>query len=141
MPAVRPSVPRIDDFEEPTDVESNPASSRPSLPLASAHPNWEETIRASYNVLESLDRTAPEPKSGFEDGPSDVQTVLDLRAQPPIPGVPTERPVAPRGVITPPPITLRVLPTRELSWNVPRLIIAGAIVISIVVALIVLFLV
>ncbi len=114
MRAVRASAPKLDDFDETTDVENNPASSRPSLPLASAHPNWEETIAH-----------AP------------VQTVLDHRFQA-VPGVPMERPIAPRGVITPPPITLRVTPVRELTWNVPRLVIAAAIVIGIVVAVIVL---
>jgi serine/threonine protein kinase len=134
---LRPSAPRL---------ENNPESSQPSLPLASAHPGWEETISrapiaplAPFGGFEHLDRTAPESRTGFEDDP-DLQTVVDpgSGAQMAVPGVPMERPIAPRGVITPPPITLRVAPVRELTWNVPRLVIAAAIVIVIVVALIVL---
>jgi hypothetical protein len=143
MRAVRPSAPRLDEFEETTDVENNPGSSRPSLPLASAHPGWEETIArapvAPFGGFEQLDRTAPEPRTGFEDdSASDLQTVVDLGSTAQIADMPTERPIAPRGVITPPPITLRVAPVRELTWNVPRLVIAAAIVIVIVVVLIVL---
>ena len=144
--SMRPSAPSFD-FEETTDVENDPARSRPSIPMASAHPGWEETIAKkpvpAFGGFDHLDRTAPEPKSGFDDDEhSDIETVVSNRAQtprpaPPMPAPPMDRPVVPRGSITPPPLTLRTQVSPQ-AWNVPRLVIAGVLVLGILVAIIIL---
>jgi len=128
-----PSMPAMTDFDVSTEVESAPLRpSRPSIPMAAEHPNWEETIvasaanaRASEVPFDQLDKTAPEPKSSFEDVlPSELQTQEDVRPRfRPAPAMPT-----------PTPLILRPLP--PAAWNVPRLVIAVVILVGIAVALI-----
>jgi serine/threonine protein kinase len=107
MRAVRDS--KLDSFDDETDVQ---AADRPSLPLASEHP--------SFASIDPLDKTTPEPKGGFEDDqPSDVQTVRQR---------PRDRTAVPRTVPTPTP--MRVAP-KAAEWNIPRLVIAGVVVVAI----------
>jgi serine/threonine-protein kinase len=151
VPGVRPSAPKVvDTFDETTDVDSEPGRAqsqpratsepgRPSIPLASAHPGWEETISKAPVVPfgnVDLDRTAPEPKSSFDDDPpSDVQTAIAPRQ----PTLPTERPVIKRSV-TPAPLNIAPSGAWQTAppqtWNVPRLIIAGVLLVGIIVLIV-----
>jgi serine/threonine protein kinase len=140
---VRPSMPRVDDFDETTDVEGNPASSRPSIPLAAQHPGWDESISLEGMGQQTLlDATAPTGKVSFEDETelqmaepaeplaAELQTVRDVEP-------PRAARVVPVAIPTPPPLTLRTRPV-PAAWNVPRLVIAGVLVVAIIVAILLL---
>jgi serine/threonine-protein kinase len=124
MPGVRASRDSFETLDIETDVR--PAL-RPSLPLASAHPQWEQSVakasRPAFGFAQ-LDKTSPEPRGGFDDDPpSAVQTT------------PRGRPVVAHRVPTPPPMRVTHAP-KPSEWNIPRLVMAGALLVGIIVAIV-----
>jgi serine/threonine protein kinase len=158
MRDVRPSAPRMiptDAFDDETNVDTlnGEDKKRLSIPLAAQTPGWDaNTSQAPAAIgfqFDNLDRTAPEPLTAFDDDPpSDVKTIATPRtpleaiapAPPSKTPLPLERPVASRpNVPSVTPLPLRIDTwerEKPASWNVPRLVMAGAIIVGIIVAIV-----
>jgi eukaryotic-like serine/threonine-protein kinase len=136
MRDVRPSAP---EFDVPTEIEMPPL--RPSLPMAAQHPGWEDqtvSLGQAYPV-DPIDRTAPEPKTSFDDDPSGVAMISAPR---PVMLSAPYQVIPPSGAMPPlpTPAPLYIKPDEDKEWNVKRLVLAALLLLGIVALVLVLVL-